>query len=165
MKNKKQLITLELIHKIVDVFSSFFLNIYLFKISGDDFNFILLYTAIGAIFGCVFCYFLMKALSPKTANFIFRSSYVSLIISILMLLIFKDQIINFIWIFLFFHRYAKSSYYAVYEQALIGSSGKSSINLTLVTNCIKMTIYGKPKRILLAVQFTRSCKLRRRIRR
>ncbi len=128
MKNKKQLITLELIHKIVDVFSGFFLNIYLFKISGDNFNFILLYTAIGAIFGCVFCYFLMKAISPKTANFIFRSSYVSLIISILMLLIFKDQIINFIWIFLFFHRYAKSSYYAVYEQALIGSSGKSSIS-------------------------------------
>ncbi len=31
MKNKKQLISLELIHKFVNVFSSFFLNIYLFK--------------------------------------------------------------------------------------------------------------------------------------
>ena len=128
MKNKKQLVSLEIIHKTISIFSDFFLNIYLFKISGNDYNFILLYSAIGATIGCIYCFFLMKIISQKTANVIFRSSYVCEIISILMLLIFKEQIIGIIWVFLLIKRYAKSSYYAVYEQALIGSSGDHSIS-------------------------------------
>lgn len=128
MKNKKQLASLELIHKFICVFSDFFLNIYLFKISGNNFNFVLFYEAIGSVLGCAFSFFLMKTISPKTANTIFRSSYVCEIISFLMLLVFKEQIIGLIWIFIPIKRYAELSYYAVYEQALIGSSGKHSLS-------------------------------------
>ena len=64
-----------------------------------DFNFILLYAAICAIVGCVFGYFLMRYISPENANLIFRSSYVCEIISILILLIFKENLLNVIWAF------------------------------------------------------------------
>ncbi len=128
MKNKKQLVSISLLRKIIEIFSNFFLNIYLFKLVNGDFNFILLYAAIHAIAGCVFGYFLMRCISSKNANFIFRSSYACEIISILMLLILKENLLNFIWIFLLFSRYAKSAYYAVYETTLIGSARKDSIS-------------------------------------
>ena len=154
MKNKKQLISLELIHKFVSVFSDFFLNIYLFKVSGNDFNFILLYDTVSSVLGCVYCLFLMKAISPKTANTIFRSGYVCEIIAILMLLIFKEQIIGFIWVFLLIHRYAKSSYYAVYEQVLIGSSGKHSLSSYVAGVNILGTIISLGAPILLGFLIT-----------
>lgn len=154
MKNKKQLISLELIHKFICVFSDFFLNIYLFKISGDDFNFVLLYSAVSAIVGCVGCFFLMKIISSKNANIIFRSSYVCEIISILMLLIFKEQIISLIGVFLVIKRYAKTSYYAVYEQALMGSSGRHSLSSYVAGVNILSSIISLSAPILLGFLIT-----------
>lgn len=128
MKNKKQLVALSLLRKFIGVFSDFFLGIYLFKLTDGDFNFILLYAAINAIAGAIFSYFLMRNISKRNANFIFRSSYICEVLSILMLLIFKENILSVIWIFLLLSRYATSSYYAVYETTLIGSTGKSSLS-------------------------------------
>lgn len=128
MKNKKQLVSISLLRKIIEIFSNFFLNIYLFKLVDGDFNFILLYATVYAVAGCVFGYFLMRYISPKNANFIFRSSYICEIISILMLIIFKENLLGVIWVFLLFNRYAKSSFYAVYETTLIGSTKNDSIS-------------------------------------
>lgn len=128
MKNKKQLVLISLLRKIIEIFSNFFLSIYLFKLVDGDFNFILFYAAVNAVAGCVFGYFVMRYISPKNANFIFKSSYICEIISILMLIIFKENLLDVIWAFLLINRYANSSYYAVYETTLIGSAKKNSIS-------------------------------------
>ena len=154
MKNKKQLVAIELIHKFINIFSNFFLNIYLFKISGDDFNFILAYSAASAIIGLVFCFFLMKILSPKTTNIIFRSSYICEIISLLMLLVFKEQILSIVWLFVIIKRYAKSSYYLVYEQVLLGSSGKRNLSSYVAGVNILGSIISLAAPILLGFMIT-----------
>ena len=128
MKNKKQLATISLLRRIIEVFANFFLNIYLFKIVGGDFNFILLYAAAGAIVGCILDYFLMRNISPKNANLVFKTSYICEIISVSILLIFKENLPSVIWLFLIMSRYAKMSYSAVYETTLIGSTRKDSIS-------------------------------------
>ena len=51
MRNKKSLVALSLLKKVLEVFSSFFLNIYLFQIVNGDLNFILLYAAVNAVLG------------------------------------------------------------------------------------------------------------------
>lgn len=142
MQNKKQLVALQLLREITEVFSKFFLSIYLFKLVNGDFNFVLLYVAVATIVGCTFSYFLMRNISPKNANFIFRSSYICEILSFLMLLVFKESLINVIWIFLLINRYAISSYYAVYETTLIGgSTTKNSISSYMAgVNILSTTI-------------------------
>ena len=128
MRNKKQLATLSLLRKTIGIFTNFFLSIYLFKLSDDNFNFILLYAAVQAIAGCAISYFLMRGVSRKNVKLIFCSGYISEILSLLMLIVLKENILSVIWVFLLLSRYAKCSFYAVYEITLIGSSGKSSLS-------------------------------------
>lgn len=128
MQNKKTLAILSLLRKIIEIFSSFFLNIYLFKLVNGDFNFLLLYAAFNAIIGCIFNYFLMKFISSSNANFIFRLSFACEIISILMLLFMGDKILSTIWLFAAIQRLAKNAYYAAYEVALIHSTKTHSLS-------------------------------------
>lgn len=128
MRNKKQLALLSLLHKIVDVFSGFFLNIYLFKITDGNFNFILFYAITGSVVSIFLYYFILPNLSSKNAKFIFRSGYICEVLSILLLLIARENIINFIWLFILLSRYSASAYYSVHEITLIGSIGKHSVS-------------------------------------
>lgn len=128
MDNKKTLAALSLLRKIIETFSGFFLSIYLFKLVNGDFNFLLLYSAFNAIVVCIFNYFLLKYISSKNANLIFRLSFACEIVSILMLLIMEGQILNIIWIFAALQRFAKNAYYVVYEITLIHSAKKHSLS-------------------------------------
>lgn len=141
MQNKKQLVALSLLRKIIEIFFDFFLGVYLFKLTSGDLNFILLYAAVSAIAGVTFSCLLMFFISKKTANLIFRSSYICQVLSLLMLLIFKENILDVIWIFLLLSRYTISSYYAVWETTLIDSTGKSSLSSYIAgVNILSTTI-------------------------
>ena len=150
MKNKNQLTLLSLLRKIVEVFSSFFLSIYLFKITDGDFNFILLYAAANSIATVIFYSLILPRLSSKNAKFIFHSGYVCEILSILLLLIVKENIISFVWLFVLLNRYSISTYYAVHETTLIGSISKHSVSsylagvsiLSSVVNLISPVFLG-----------------------
>ena len=128
MKNKKILATLSILRKIIETFSNFFFGIYLFKIVNGDFNFLLSYAAFCAISGFLYGYFLMKYINAKTAKKIFRLSFICEIISALMLLILKNDIVNYIWLFAAISRFSKSSYYAVFEVTLIRSAKNHSLS-------------------------------------
>lgn len=128
MKNKKQLTLLSLLHKIIDVFSGFFLNIYLFKITDGNFNFIIFYAISGSVISIFLYYFILPHLSSKNAKLVFRSGCICEILSILLLLIAKENIISFIWVFILLSRYSTAAYYSVHEITLIGSIGKHSVS-------------------------------------
>lgn len=128
MRNKKTLAVLSLLRKVFDIFTSLFLNIYLFKLVQGDFNFLLLYAAFNAIMGCIFNFVLIKFLSSNNANFIFRVSIACEIVSILMLLIMKENLLSIIWLFALVQRFAKNAYYVVYEVTLIRSTKTHSLS-------------------------------------
>lgn len=128
MQNKKSLAILSLLRKVFDIFSSIFLSIYLFGIMQGDFNFLLLYAAFNAIVGCVIDVFLMKIITSRNANFIFRLGFTCEIVGILILLIMKDNLISIIWLFALVQRFAKVAYYAVYEVTLIRSTKAHSLS-------------------------------------
>lgn len=128
MRNKKSLVTLSLLKKVLEVFSNFFLNIYLFKIVNGDFNFLLLYAAINAIAGCLLTLFFDKIISSKNANFIFRFGFLCGIASMAILLVLKEQTLDVIWLFALLQRIANVSYYVVYEVTLIRSTKTHSLS-------------------------------------
>lgn len=128
MRNKKSLVTLSLLKKVLEVFSNFFFNIYLFKIVNGDFNFLLLYAAINAIAGCLLTLFFDKIISSKNANFIFRFGFLCGIASMAILLVLKEQTLDVIWLFALLQRIANVSYYVVYEVTLIRSTKTHSLS-------------------------------------
>lgn len=128
MKNKKTLAVLSLLRKILEIFSSLFLSIYLFQLVQGDFNFLLLYAAFNAAAGCVLNFLLMKNMQPDNANFIFRLSIACEIISILMLLIMQENLLSVIWLFALIQRFAKNAHYVVYEVTLIRSTKTQSLS-------------------------------------
>lgn len=144
MQNKKSLAGLLLLRKIVAIFFDFFLNIYLFRLTNGNFNFILLYAAVNAVLGCVYGFFLMKGINSKNANFIFKLSYVCEIVGILMLLLLKENILSAVWIFAAISRFAKSSFYAVYETTLISSTKKDSLSSYVAGAAILENIIALP---------------------
>lgn len=127
MHNKKPLAILSILRKICELFSSFFFSIYLFELVNGDFNFLLLYAAFNAIIGGIFVFLITKFVNSKNANLIFRLCFVGEFLSILILLILKDQIAS-VWLFATLQRFASIAYYAVYEVVLIRSAKNHSIS-------------------------------------
>lgn len=145
MRNKKTLATLSLLRKIFDIFSSIFLNIYLFKLVQGNLNFILLYAAFNAITGCLLNFVIVKIINSRNANHIFRLSFVCEIISMLALLVLKENILSVIWLFALVQRLAKVSYYAVYEVTLIRSTKTHSLSsfvagVNILSSAIAMVV-------------------------
>lgn len=128
MNNKKLLVVTTLLRRVFEIFFNFFLNIYLFNLVNGDFNFILLYTAFGAIIGAIFSYFLMRFISSRNAHLIFKLSFIAAIICMLLLLFMRDQILSIIWIFAALQKFSSYAYYAVYEITLMRSSQKTNLS-------------------------------------
>lgn len=128
MQNKKTLATLSLLRKIIEIFFNLFLGIYLYKLVEGDLNFILLYAAFNAIIGCTQSFFIVKYVNSRNAGLLFKMSFVCNMISMLMLLVAQEDLINVIWIFAFIQRFATMSYYAVYEVTLIHSTKNHSLS-------------------------------------
>ena len=128
MQNKKTLAALYLLRKIIEIFFNLFLGIYLYKLVQGDLNFLLLYAAFNAVVGCIQSFFVVKYINSSNANFIFRLSFACNIVSMLILLIAKENLLNVIWIFAFMQRFATMSYYAVYEITLIHSTKNHSLS-------------------------------------
>ena len=138
-KNRKYIATIAFLRKFMSVFFSLFFNIYILKIVNNDLNFIIKYTLYGVVLGFVLEYILLKIINSKNASIIYRLSFVLSVSSIFLLIIFKENIVKYIYLFKTLDA-MKTLFYAVpYELIVIGSNTNKSMsnylaNLNILEN-------------------------------
>lgn len=137
--NRKYIAIIAFLRKFMSVFFSLFFNIYILKIVNNDMNFILKYTVYSVVLGFILEYILLKIINSKNASFIYRMSFILSVLSIAILIIFKENIINYIFLFKTLDT-MRSLFYAVpYELIIIGSNSNKSMssylaNLNILEN-------------------------------
>lgn len=138
-ENRKYIAIIAFLRKFLNVFFSLFFNIYILKIVNNDMNFILKYTIYSVFLSVILEYILLKIINSKNAGIIYRSSFVLSAISIFLLIIFKENIVKYIYLFKTLDT-MKSLFYAVpYELIIIGSNTNKSMssylaNLNILEN-------------------------------
>lgn len=138
-ENRKYIAIIAFLRKFLNVFFSLFFNIYILKIVNNDMNFILKYTIYSVFLSVILEYILLKIINSKNAGIIYRSSFVLSAISIFLLIIFKENIVKYIYLFKTLD-IMKSLFYAVpYELIIIGSNTNKSMssylaNLNILEN-------------------------------
>ena len=125
--NKKIIQTISFFRKFISVFFTLFLNIYVLK-SSNDFGLILKYNFVGVIFTFIFIFLLMRFITSKNAKFIYTFSFIELILCIFLLMIFKEKIINIIYIFRIFYALQQVSYNTTRELIVIGANDHNSMS-------------------------------------
>lgn len=137
--NRKYIAIIAFLRKFMSVFFSLFFNIYILKIVNNDMNFILKYTVYSVVLGFILEYILLKIINSKNASFIYRMSFILSVLSIAILIIFKEKIVNYIFLFKTLDT-MRSLFYAVpYELIIIGSNSNKSMssylaNLNILEN-------------------------------
>lgn len=137
--NRKYIAIIAFLRKFMSVFFSLFFNIYILKIVNNDMNFILKYTVYSVVLGFILEYILLKIINSKNASFIYRTSFILSVLSIAILIIFKEKIVNYIFLFKTLDT-MRSLFYAVpYELIIIGSNSNKSMssylaNLNILEN-------------------------------
>ena len=138
-ENRKYIAIIAFLRKFLNVFFSLFFNIYILKIVNNDMNFILKYTIYSVFLSVILEYILLKIINSKNAGIIYRSSFVLSAISIFLLIIFKENIVKYIYLFKTLDT-MKSFFYAVpYELIIIGTNTNKSMssylaNLNILEN-------------------------------
>lgn len=126
--NRKYIAIIEFLRKFMSVFFSLFFNIYILKIVKNDMNFILKYTVYSVILGFVLEYVLLKIINSKNTSFIYRMSFILSVLSIIILIIFKENIVNYILLFKTLDTMRLLFYSVPYELIIIGSNSNKSMS-------------------------------------
>lgn len=137
--NRKYIAIIAFLRKFMSVFFSLFFNIYILKIVNNDMNFILKYTVYSVVLGFILEYILLKVINSKNASLVYRMSFILSVISIILLITFKENIIKYIYLFKTLDT-MRSLFYAVpYELIVIGSNSNKTMssylaNLNILEN-------------------------------
>ncbi|MCI8641688.1 MAG: hypothetical protein HFJ59_07475 [Clostridia bacterium] len=127
-KNRKYIAIISFLRKFITAFFTLFFNIYILKIVNNDLNFIIKYTVFGVIIGLFFEYIILKIINAKNAKIIYRASFPLILICIMLLIVFKEKIINYIYLFKLLHTLATICYSAPYELIVIGSNNDKTMS-------------------------------------
>ncbi len=126
--NRKYIAIIAFLRKFISVFFSLFFNIYILKLVNNDLNFILKYTIWGVIVNLIICYLLLKIINSKNVKFIYRLSFPLLAICIIILIVFKENIIKYIYLFKTLHTFATDCYSTPHELMIIGSNNGKTMS-------------------------------------
>ena len=126
--NRKYIAIIAFLRKFMSVFFSLFFNIYILKIVNNDMNFILKYTVYSVVLGFVLEYIVLRIINSKNASFIYRISFILSVLSIVILIIFKENIVNYIFLFKTLDTMRTIFYAAPYELMVIGSNSNKSMS-------------------------------------
>lgn len=126
--NRKFIAIIAFLRKFISIFFSLFFNIYILKIVNNDLNFILKYTMYSVILGLIIEYIILKKINSKNAKKIYRISFPLLTLCIIILLVFKENIVKYIYLFKTLHTLATICYAAPYELMVIGSSSNKNMS-------------------------------------
>ena len=128
--NKENNNTIALIvffRKFISVFFSIFLNIYVLSIV-NDVGLVIKYNLVGIIFEFIFNFLILRFINNKNAKIIYNSSFLELIICIILLLTLKENIYKYIYLFRILYALEKVSYAAPYEMIIMGSNNKKTMS-------------------------------------
>ncbi len=127
-ENRKYIALIAFFRKFIRVFFNLFFNIYILKIVNNDLNFIIKYNLFGVVVEFIICYIILKFINSKNAKKIYKMSFPLLILSILALLIFKENIIKYIYLFKTLERLVEVSYSMPFELIIIGSNNDKTMS-------------------------------------
>ena len=127
-ENRKYISIIYFFRKFIKVFFNLFFSIYILKIVDNDFNFILKYTIFAVIAKTVFTYIILNFIDTKNAKKIYRSSFLFLISAIFLLLIFKENIVRYIYCFKLLEMLAETTHALPYELVVIGSNNNKTMS-------------------------------------
>ncbi len=127
-ENRKYIAIISFFRRTIRVFFNLFFNIYIYKIVNNDLSFIIKYTLFGVLVEIIICYTILKFINSKNAKIIYKASFPLLILNILALLVFKENIVNYIFLFKILERLAEVSYSMPYELIVIGSNNNDTMS-------------------------------------
>lgn len=127
-ENKKYIAIISFFRKFIRVFFTLFFNIYILKIVNNDLNFIIKYTLFGILVEFITCYIILRFINSKNAKTIYKASFPLLILTIGCLLIFKEKIVNYIFLFKLLESLAETCYSMPYELIVIGSNDNKTMS-------------------------------------
>lgn len=116
------------LRKFISVFFNLFFNIYILQIVGNDLNFIIKYTVFGEIIAFVYKYILLQIMNSKNTSWMYRLSFPLQVSCIILLLVFKENIVTYIYLFKSLERLATSCYSNPYEVLMIGSNTNKTMS-------------------------------------
>lgn len=127
-ENRKYIAIISFFRKFIRVFFNLFFNIYILKMVNNDLSFIIKYTLFGVLADFIFCYIILKFINSKNAKTIYKASFPLLILSILALLVFKENIVKYIFLFKMLERLSEICYSMPYELIVIGSNNNNTMS-------------------------------------
>lgn len=127
-ENRKYIAIISFLRKFIRVFFTLFFNIYILKIVNDDLSFIIKYTLFGVFAEFIICYTILRFINSRNAKFIYKASFPLLILNILALLVFKENIVKYIFLFKILERLAEVTYSMPYELIIIGSNDNKTMS-------------------------------------
>lgn len=127
-ENRKYIAIISFFRKFIRVFFNLFFNIYILKIVNNDLSFIIKYTLFGVLAEFIICYTILKFINSRNAKTIYKASFPLLILNILALLVFRENIVNYIFLFKILERLAEVCYSMPYELIVIGSNNNNTMS-------------------------------------
>lgn len=127
-ENRKYIAIISFLRKFIRVFFTLFFNIYILKIVNNDLSFVIKYNLFGVFAEFIICYTILKFINSKNAKIIYKASFPLLILNILALLVFKENIVNYIFIFKIMERLSEVCYSIPYELIVIGSNDNKTMS-------------------------------------
>lgn len=127
-ENRKYIAIISFFRKFIKVFFSLFFNIYILKIVNNDLSFIIKYSLFSVVSNLIIGYIILKFINSKNASIIYKSSFPLLILTIALLLIFKEKIVKYIFIIKLIESLAEMCYSVPYELIIIGSNNNKTMS-------------------------------------
>lgn len=127
-ENRKYIAIISFLRRFIRVFFSIFFNVYILKIVDNDLSFIIKYSLFGVLADFIICYIILKFINSENAKTIYKASFPLLILTIILLLLFKEKIVNYILIFKILERLSEGFYFMPYELIVIGSNDKKTMS-------------------------------------
>jgi len=125
--NRKVISIIVFLRKFISVFFTLFFNIYVLKIV-NDVGLIIKFNLVGVIFEFIFNFIIIKFMTNKNAKMIYNSSFITLIICILLLLIMKESICKYVYLFRILYALERVCYAAPYEMVIMGSNNHKTMS-------------------------------------
>ncbi len=125
MINIKNLLTIHSTKEIINIFSHTFLGIYFFNITQGSFSIVALYYLIYYISHILWRYIISKVINSNNILKIYRFSIITNLCISLILLIFRENIVTYIYAFALIYALSQCLYWTTYEILISNIRDKS----------------------------------------
>ena len=144
-KNANLLLIINTIRKIIEIFLGPFLTAYLFKVAVENITIISIYNIFSYMALFIIAIIIGKILKNKYEMPIFRIGMISKFIQLLILIIIKDNIVNYIWIIAIIAGFSMETWsfpLNLFSSKLVTNNEKKTfvIYKTILNNLVKILI-------------------------